>query len=624
METSSPEKRIIFYSIIWILIIIGLWRDFGSLITQSIWSGDPVQYLAWTEDPIQEDYKFYSPSHILINTNGDIFVSESQNNILHKFDSSGKFLMKFGKYQSISADFNYPQGMTHDVQGNIYVTDFLNRVQKFDSSGNLLMKFGSMWNKKGQFNQPVDVALDSQWNIYVADRGNRNIQKFDPSGKFLMKIGKEGNGQQEYTYPSWVTVDAEDNIYVTDSGKWRVQKFDSSGKFLMQFDILWWSGAGEFAPGIDIVIDKRGDIYVSDILNWRIKKFNTLWVLISEFGNSWMVLWSIDLDDSNNIYAVDSINKRIQKFTPDMAHTIKNSPVPNQYDPSSEIPKKEPPLKYVLQFGSWIENSEFSFVDGVATDVEGNVYTAEWWWYTKRIQKFDPSGKFLMKFETEWYTNIAVDNRGYIYTAGLNNVHKFDPSGNSVTKFTTGDTEYGSTWYINGITVDELGNIYVAEALDYGRDGRVQKFDSSGNFLMKFGSKWIDSRDSLDGQFLKPNGIALDTSGNIYVVDKEIGRVQKFDPSGNFLMKFGHRYDYFPDIESIALDTSGNIYIVNRNHLLQFDPSGNLLMKFESDWYDDGEFSAMKGLAIDLSGNIYLTDRGSFRIEKFVLSEKKD
>jgi DNA-binding beta-propeller fold protein YncE len=66
-------------------------------------------------------------------------------------------------------------------------------------------------------------------------------------------------------------------------------------------------------------------------------------------------------------------------------------------------------------------------------------------------------------------------------------------------------------WYFYtpiGIAVDPSGNVYVA---DTGSD-RIQKFDSNGNFLAKWGSFGTG-----DGQFHSPYGVAVDSSGNVYV-----------------------------------------------------------------------------------------------------------
>ncbi len=80
------------------------------------------------------------------------------------------------------------------------------------------------------------------------------------------------------------------------------------------------------------------------------------------------------------------------------------------------------------------------------------------------------------------------------------------------------------------MTVDSSGNVYVA---DYGNN-RIQKFDSNGNFITKWGSQ-----GSGDGQFIQLNDVAVDSSGNVYVADYGNNRIQKFDSNGNFITKWG-------------------------------------------------------------------------------------
>ena len=95
-----------------------------------------------------------------------------------------------------------------------------------------------------------------------------------------------------------------------------------------------------------------------------------------------------------------------------------------------------------------------------------------------------------------------------------------------------GYTRTGDSQFINpvGLVVDSSDNIYVA---DWGNN-RIQKFDSNGNFITKWGTPGTG-----DGQFNRPAGLAIDSSGNILVVDEGNNRIQKFDSNGNFITKWG-------------------------------------------------------------------------------------
>ena len=92
---------------------------------------------------------------------------------------------------------------------------------------------------------------------------------------------------------------------------------------------------------------------------------------------------------------------------------------------------------------------------------------------------------------------------------------------------------YSTQWSTPGpayaVTVDSSNNVYVNDV----NSGRIRKYDSSGNFILQWGSL-----GSGDGQFTHANNIATDSAGNVYVSDNN-SRIQKFDSSGGFLFKWG-------------------------------------------------------------------------------------
>jgi len=134
-----------------------------------------------------------------------------------------------------------------------------------------------------------------------------------------------------------------------------------------------------------------------------------------------------------------------------------------------------------------------------------------------------------------------------------------------------------------GIACDAKGDVFVVDTNNH----RVQKFDGKlGGYLMKFGS-----RGNAEGQFSSPWGIAVDrVRGYIYVVDSANFRVQKFDPSGEFIMQWGSFGSndgqfYFP--RGVAVDPSdGAVYVVDMgNHRIQkFDTSTNVLPQLLTKW----------------------------------------
>jgi len=85
----------------------------------------------------------------------------------------------WGSFGSGDGQFNVAVGVATDGSGNVYVADSRNyRIQKFDASGTFLYTWGKFGSGDGQFNPPFGVATDGSGNVYVADTQNNRIQKF--------------------------------------------------------------------------------------------------------------------------------------------------------------------------------------------------------------------------------------------------------------------------------------------------------------------------------------------------------------------------------------------------------------------------------------------------------------
>lgn len=134
------------------------------------------------------------------------------------FDLQGKLLGKIGRQTGdIPGSFLFPTYLTVDPQGNLFVADTLNsRVQKFDSDGKFLKAFGKRGTAFGQFDKPKGVGVDSLGNLYVVDSGWSNVQIFNAKGDVLMFFGGRGTIPGFMQNPSVLTIDKNNRIYVGD------------------------------------------------------------------------------------------------------------------------------------------------------------------------------------------------------------------------------------------------------------------------------------------------------------------------------------------------------------------------------------------------------------------------
>ena len=102
--------------------------------------------------------------------------------------ATGQFTQFLPKIEGIS--FSYPGGVAVAPNSSIYVADTDNhRIQKFDNDGNFIMKWGSEGSGDGQFKYPYGIAIGPDGSVYVADYENNRIQKFDSNGNFITKWG---------------------------------------------------------------------------------------------------------------------------------------------------------------------------------------------------------------------------------------------------------------------------------------------------------------------------------------------------------------------------------------------------------------------------------------------------
>ncbi|MFX1573945.1 MAG: SBBP repeat-containing protein [Promethearchaeota archaeon] len=262
---------------------------------------------------------------------------------------------------------------------------------------------------------------------------------------------------------------------------------------------------------------------------------------------------------------------------------------------------------------------------GIALDSSGNIYLAGYTHnsvsgYDMCVVKFNSSGEYQWNstwdggiYNTDWANGIALDSSGNIYLAGVtyDSVSDYDMC---VVKFnSSGDYQWNSTWDggINqddrayAIALDSSENIYLAGitfTLGSSYVMCVVKFNSSGDY--QWNSKWYGGGETY--------GIALDSSGNIYLAGVSFNSVSgydmcvvKFNSSGDYRWSSTWDVGTYDYAYGIALDSSGNIYIAGGPDMcvVKFDNSGQY--QWNSTW--DGSISDNAyGIALDSSENIYL------------------
>ncbi|WP_440950736.1 PKD domain-containing protein [Methanosphaerula subterraneus] len=292
--------------------------------------GGYVYSTQWDTSAALND-SYYSIWGIATDSAGNVYVADSENARIKKYDSSGGFLQAWGndglEDRSRDGQFNQPHDVAVDSAGNVYVADTYNsRIQKFDSNGGYLAQWNGSASAGGQLREPRGVAVDSAGNVYVADTGNNRVQTFDAAGTFLQGWGSAGSGDGQFSGPIGVAVDSTGNVYVADMENSRIQKFNPSGGFSRTMGSAG-SGDGHFSYPVDVAVDRADNVYVADWLNNRVQKFDASGTFITTWGNDGSASrlgdgqfgnpQGVAVDSAGNVYVTDNGNNRVQKFAPE-------------------------------------------------------------------------------------------------------------------------------------------------------------------------------------------------------------------------------------------------------------------------------------------------------------------
>ncbi len=163
------------------------------------------------------------------------------------------------------------------------------------------------------------------------------------------------------------------------------------------------------------------------------------------------------------------------------------------------------------------------------------------------------------------------------------------------------------------VAVDPEGNVYVVDR----ENDRVQRFTADGTYLAQWGTG-----GSGNGQFDFAGGVAVDGDGNVYVADQSNHRVQKFTADGTYLTQwgsFGTGTGQFEYPDGVTVDGDGNVYVADtyNNRIQKFSDTGAYLDQWGTSGTGDGEFQNPRAAAVDDDGNVYVTDSGNHRVQKF-------
>ena len=482
---------------------------------------------------------------------------------------------------------------------------------------------GDGGSRYAMFNNIEKCSLDSFGNLYIAEVTNSRIRKLDLKGNVTTVAGTttsgfSGDGGRATDTMLWgpsdVKFDTSGNYYIADTYNQRIRKVDAGGFITTVAGNGTMGYAGDDEPALSarlnfpsgIALDSSGNIYIADTNNHRIRKVDTDGIITTVAGSgtdgflgdggaavtAWLNYPSgVAVDASGNIYIADKYNNRLRKVDTDgIITTVAGNGSGNHCGDGSAAPS-----------ACLYRPSE------VVVDTTGNIFIV------------DSSNARIRK----------VDMEGIITTVA---------GGGMATAENQPATSFGLT-IPTGIALGVLGDFFI---VDRGRQ-QIMKVDTSGYLTFAAGSGTAGYRESglpaLSAQLNGPNGVVVDSLGNLYISDTQNNRIRKVDTAGFITTVAGNGTPgfggdggpgglasiYFP--VGIAVDIAGNLYFADKyNHRIRKVDTSGIITTVAGDGTggyggDGGDATSAQiyfpdDVAVDPSGGFYISDTLNHRIRK--------
>jgi len=485
-----------------------------------------------------------------------------------------------GTAGSASGQLKAPQGIALTSGGNIWVADTgNNRLEKFNPSGGLLNKISGEGSEPGKVKGPKGITVAPDGSIWVADTGNHRIEQWNSSLAFVRAVGKLGKGDGEFEEPFGIEADSTGAIWVSDLYDGRVQEFDESGSFLRKF----LEAAGTEGSATGLTTDAKGSIWVADVMSteishWMIPGFPVYSSSVgsSGSGNSQFMHLAGLASDGNkgHVWALDQELDRLQEFG-EKGEWLRNagskgsgagmlsSPagvtsnglgnvwVADTGD--NRIVEFNEKGEFVETFGTGVNKTK---VEAGGTEAERNLCTAA----SGNVCQAATAGTAAGQLKAP--QGIALTSGGNIWVADTGNsrIEKFNASGTMINLLDGNGTSGGLMKEPAGIAVAPDGSIWVADT----GNNRIEQWNSSLSLIHVVGKE-----GSGGAEFKAPSAIFADASGNIWVGDQKNNRVEEFGEGGRYRGQFGANGSgkfSFGSPMGIAVDNGGSIWVADPGH----------------------------------------------------------
>jgi trimeric autotransporter adhesin len=477
------------------------------------------------------------PMGVAVDAAGNVYIADTGNNRIRMVTKgtiatlAGDGVPGFSNgVSATTAALQFPQGVAVDSKGNVFIADTANNCIREVSGGTIATVAGTTSPTPGfsgdggpatsaSLSSPQGVAVDSGGNVYIADTGNGRIRKVSGgtiatiAGSGSFRFSGDGNPANAATLsdPQRVAVDSQGNVYIADTGNNRVRRVSGgtiatvagNGNQGFSGDTGLATAASLNSP-LGLTVDSSGNLYIADTGNNRVRMVTPTGIITTVAGSGKPGFAGdggtattaflnqpsgVAVDPTGNLYIADKLNNRIRIVTPDGKIETFAGTGFSQFSGDGGLAANAAlfwPTALAAFYGSNVES-------GIS------LYIADY--YNNRIRVISPKG---------------------IITTVAGNGGQFPACGSQPQPATA-----TAILHPTSVAVDSGGNVFIAEPngnqiceVSMGQSSTVagngNPFSGPGpDPLHPYG----DGSPAIDAILNDPEGVAVDSAGNIYIAD---------------------------------------------------------------------------------------------------------
>ena len=478
---------------------------------------------------------------------------------------------------ALSVAIGSPQGIAADAVGNVYFTTTgpevggnQNALLKLDQKGVLTRATGAQLSNVG------GVVVDRAGNVYITDQGNYRVRKVSTGGAIVTIAGTGGSGPPRDSgdggpavnaalYPNGLLgVDAAGNLYIGEITA-QIRKISVDGTITTVVGNGAYGSSGDGGPATSAQLGLMGGLAVDPE------------------GNIYISETLFDSDDNGSI-----LSARVRMVSLD--GTIRTIAGGGTSGYSGD--------------GGPATNAQLTSPGALTTDTAGNLYIVD----GASFGSLSRTAARIRKISRDGTISTIAGNGGIGYAG------EGGPAVNA---------QLGA---VSGLAKDSAGNLYVADSADIRRispAGIITTVAGQDNF--KTGPALGDGGPAITASLSVPTGVAVDSSGSVYIADTFNNRVRKITGDGiiNTIPGTGVNWP-----SGLASDVGGNVYVADSGNgrIRKITADGVVSIVAGSGQAVQGAFSGdggpatdaklwwPKDVAVDGSGNLYIADTGNNRI----------